>query len=82
MANEAVERLEQLTDIAPLSQHDEPKRAEAYDIRFDDVSFRYEGAEKDAVSHINLTIPEGKTVALVGASGSGTTTIARLLPRF
>ena len=82
MANEAVERLEQLTDIAPLSQHDEPKRAEAYDIRFDDVSFRYEGAEKDAVSHINLIIPEGKTVALVGASGSGKTTIARLIPRF
>ena len=82
MANEAVERLEQLTDIAPLSQHDEPKRAEAYDIRFNDVSFRYEGAEKDAVSHINLTIPEGKTVALIGASGSGKTTIARLIPRF
>lgn len=82
MANEAVERLEQLTDIAPLSQHDEPKLAEAYDIRFNDVSFRYEGAEKDAVSHINLTIPEGKTVALVGASGSGKTTIARLIPRF
>ncbi|WP_279113109.1 ABC transporter ATP-binding protein [Hoylesella timonensis] len=82
MANEAVERLEQLTDIAPLSQHDKPKRAETYDIRFNDVSFRYEGAEKDAVSHINLTIPEGKTVALIGASGSGKTTIARLIPRF
>ncbi|MGP1468656.1 MAG: ABC transporter ATP-binding protein [Hoylesella shahii] len=82
MANEAVERLEQFTNIAPLSQHHDPKRAEAYDIRFNNVSFRYEGAEKDAVSHINLTIPEGKTVALVGASGSGKTTIARLIPRF
>ena len=82
MANEAVERLEQLTHIAPLPQHDEPKRAESYDIRFNNVSFRYEGAEKDAVSHINLTIPEGKTIALVGASGSGKTTIARLIPRF
>ena len=82
MANEAVERLEQLTHIAPLSQHDDPKRAEAYDIRFNNVSFRYEGAEKDAVTHINLTIPEGKTVALVGVSGSGKTTIARLIPRF
>ena len=82
MANEAVERLEQLTHTAPLPQHDDPKRAEAYDIRFNNVSFRYEGAEKDAVSHINLTIPEGKTVALVGASGSGKTTIARLIPRF
>ena len=66
LANEAVERLEQLTHIAPLSQHDEPKRAEGYDIRLDDVSFRYEGAEKDAVSHINLTIPEGKTVTIGG----------------
>ena len=82
MANEAVERLERLTHIAPLPQHDDPKRAEAYGIRFNDVSFRYEGAEKDAVSHINLTIPEGKTVALVGASGSGKTTLARLIPRF
>lgn len=46
------------------------------------MSFRYEGAEQDAVSHIDLVIPEGKTVALVGASGSGKTTIARLIPRF
>ena len=41
-----------------------------------------EAAEKDAVSHIDLVIPEGITVALVGASGSGKTTIARLIPRF
>ena len=82
MANEAVERLERLTHVAPLSQHDKPKRAETFDICFNDVSFRYDGAEKDAVSHINLTIPEGKTVALVGASGSGKTTLARLIPRF
>ena len=82
MANEAVERLERLTHVAPLPKHDDPKEAETFDIRFNDVSFRYEGAEKDAVSHINLTIPEGKTVALVGASGSGKTTLARLIPRF
>ena len=82
MANEAVERLERLTHVAPLPKHDDPKEAETFDIRFNNVSFRYEGAEKDAVSHINLTIPEGKTVALVGASGSGKTTLARLIPRF
>ena len=46
------------------------------------MSFRYDGAAKDALSHVSLTIEEGRTVALVGASGSGKTTIARLIPRF
>lgn len=82
LANEAVERLEKLTCVPPLPDCDTPERIKAFDIRLNDVSFRYEGAEKDAVSHINLTISEGKTVALVGASGSGKTTIARLIPRF
>ena len=82
LAGEAVRRLESLTATSPLPENDEPKKNEGFDIHFSDVSFRYEGAEKDAVSHINLTIPEGKTVALVGASGSGKTTIARLIPRF
>ena len=82
MANEAVERLERLTSVVPLPESTTPKTAESFDIRLEQVSFRYEGAERDAVSHISLTIPEGKTVALVGASGSGKTTIARLIPRF
>lgn len=82
MANEAVERLERLTSVVPLSESATPKTAKSFDIRLEQVSFRYEGAERDAVSHISLTIPEGKTVALVGASGSGKTTIARLIPRF
>ena len=82
MANEAVERLERLTSVVPLPESAMPKAVESFDIRLEQVSFRYEGAERDAVSHISLTIPEGKTVALVGASGSGKTTIARLIPRF
>uniref|UniRef100_A0AB33JJM5 ABC transporter ATP-binding protein n=1 Tax=Prevotella sp. GTC17262 TaxID=3236797 RepID=A0AB33JJM5_9BACT len=82
LANEAVERLENLTCALPLPDSETPRKVKAFDICFNDVSFRYEGAGKDAVSHIDLTIPEGKTVALVGASGSGKTTIARLIPRF
>lgn len=82
LANEAVDRLEKLTDATPLPDSETPQRAKSSDICLHNVSFRYDGAEKDAVNHINLTIGEGKTVALVGPSGSGKTTIARLIPRF
>lgn len=52
------------------------------DVRFDDVSFRYDKAAEDALRHITLNIPAGTSVALVGKSGSGKTTLASLLPRF
>lgn len=82
LANEAVDRLEKLTATPPLSESSKPEKATAFDVSLRNVSFRYEAAERDAVSHIDLDIPQGKTVALVGASGSGKTTIARLIPRF
>ena len=82
LANEAVDRLEKLTATPPLPESSEPEKAAAFDVSLRNVSFRYEAAERDAVSHIDLDIPQGKTVALVGASGSGKTTIARLIPRF
>ncbi|MGJ0129013.1 lipid A ABC transporter ATP-binding protein/permease MsbA [Pantoea sp. RHCKP32] len=51
-------------------------------IEFRDVTFTYPGAERAALRHINLTLPAGKTVALVGRSGSGKSTLASLLTRF
>ncbi len=51
-------------------------------IDFENVSFRYSGADKDVLSNINLKIPAGSSVALVGPSGSGKTTICNLIPRF
>ena len=51
-------------------------------IRFDDVTFAYEEREAFALDHVNFAIPPGTTVALVGASGAGKTTIANLLLRF
>ena len=52
------------------------------DIRFEQVNFSYPGHEKQVLSDISFTVPAGKTVALVGRSGSGKTTISSLLPRF
>jgi len=51
------------------------------DICFDDVTFAYEGG-KSVLSHVNLDIPAGKTLALVGPSGGGKTTLCHLIPRF
>lgn len=52
------------------------------EIRFDHVSFRYPTAERAALTDITLHIEAGQTVALVGASGGGKTTISALIPRF
>lgn len=51
-------------------------------VRFNHISFRYPQADTWALRDIDLTIPRGKTLALVGASGAGKSTLADLLPRF
>ncbi|PHM19613.1 MAG: lipid A export permease/ATP-binding protein MsbA [Curvibacter sp. PD_MW3] len=52
------------------------------DIEFDRVSFSYPDAERQALNEISFHVPAGQTVALVGASGGGKTTISALIPRF
>ncbi|MFZ7239857.1 lipid A ABC transporter ATP-binding protein/permease MsbA [Avibacterium avium] len=51
-------------------------------ISFKDVTFSYSGKDHPALNHISFEIPQGKTVALVGRSGSGKSTIANLVTRF
>ncbi|MDO4273341.1 MAG: ABC transporter ATP-binding protein [Eubacteriales bacterium] len=52
------------------------------DIKFDEVSFRYEENQEAVLSHVNLEVKPGEYVALVGSSGAGKTTLCSLIPRF
>ena len=52
------------------------------ELRFDRVSLKYAGSERDALTDVSLTIRPGETVALVGSSGSGKTSLVNLIPRF
>jgi ATP-binding cassette subfamily B protein len=81
-AAEAVGRIEDLTDVKPLALALTPIPITGHSISFEAVSFSYPGSKQKAIDNITFTIPEGKTYAMVGASGGGKTTIARLVPRF
>jgi len=52
------------------------------DVEFDGVSFHYEENSEEVLSHVNLKVPAGEYVALVGSSGAGKTTLCSLIPRF
>lgn len=56
-------------------------RVERGEIRFENVSFRYEGGETDVLRQISFHIRPGETVAIVGATGSAKTSLAQLIPR-
>ena len=51
-------------------------------LRFQDVSFCYDGADEDALSHITFTAEPGKTTAIIGSTGCGKSTLLHLIPRF
>ncbi len=80
-----IERFIEIMDVKP----EIVDKADAEDIgsvrgniTFEDVSFTYSDGEEKVLSHINLDIKEGQSLAIVGPSGSGKTTICNLIPRF
>ena len=64
---------------APANQR--PLGRHRREIRFDEVSFAYPGQDRPAVNDVNLKVPFGHTIAIVGGNGSGKTTLVNLLPR-
>lgn len=82
LAGEAITRLENLVAKPPLEEALQKLSPTSFDIEFDNVVFRYDGADRNAVDGVSFTVPQGQTYALVGQSGGGKTTIARLVPRF
>jgi subfamily B ATP-binding cassette protein MsbA len=81
----AVERVQEVLDAEVTIRNPEnPVQFTQFSdqVEFRDVHFKYQNSDRAAVSNINLVIPRGKIVALVGASGAGKSTLADLLPRF
>ena len=65
--------------VTPGQVQDAP---EAGTVEFRDVSFRYPGAQEDALNHISFRVGKGQTLAIIGATGSGKSTLIGLIPRF
>lgn len=77
----AAERLEQVMDLEHEEDTGSEKDLEGNSIVFEDITFRY-GYRKKILEHFSLSIKEGETIALVGESGAGKSTIEKMLMRF
>lgn len=78
-----VENLQEFLEMPSLPEPAQRAKVEHTDVALKNVRFSYTGEEKDEVLHgIDLTLPEGSFTALVGPSGGGKSTVAKLIARF
>lgn len=81
-AKSAVTRIEAVLKEQPLPETEKAKKPQDSSVTFENVTFRYPDSDENVLEDVTFSIPQGKTVALVGASGSGKSTAAKLIPRF
>ena len=82
-AQVSAERINEVLDRrATITEGTRTQGTEQGSVEFRDVSFRYPGAAENELSHINFRVERGQTLAIIGATGSGKTTLVDLIPRF
>ncbi|MHA8110849.1 ABC transporter ATP-binding protein [Lactobacillaceae bacterium Melli_B4] len=80
--NEVLNLPSSITDPdQPLASNEDPKNASDATLEFKDVSYRYEDSKKDALSDVSFKVHGGQTLAIVGGTGSGKSTLVNLIPR-
>ena len=86
-AGVAADRIEEVLRTEPsIHDADQVRDEELKDVKgyvsFNDVCFRYPGADEDALEHISFTAKPGETTAIIGSTGCGKSTLIHLIPRF
>ncbi len=82
-AQVSAERINEVLDRrATITEGTRTQGTEQGSVEFRDVSFRYPGAAENELSHISFRVERGQTLAIIGATGSGKTTLVDLIPRF
>ena len=81
VVNDAISRIDTVLDIEPLSETQDAQTPSDNSVTLENVTYSYDG-EKNALDNVSLAINAGQTVALVGPSGGGKTTLANIITRF
>ena len=82
--NVAIKRLSEALDeeILVKDKTKTQKLPKTFDLAFENVSFSYPDSEEAVLENINFSVKQGETIAVIGGTGSGKSTIAKLIPRF
>ncbi len=81
IVDDALQRIDSVLNLEPLKETAHPKHPKDGSVELEQVHFSYDG-EKEVLKGVSISIPAGQTVAFVGPSGGGKTTLANLISRF